>query len=175
MKAPRNAPAPGAPSVIERDGVEYVTKEIAAARCRAFAATNAAYALHNYATHKSVSRDATAEERATMPRGVVGVTVYGWLKLYTDSHVITRFPEVRGYWRQQTQNIAPPAPAATYQYEVNRETFAMADVTEAEFTAARNMGDVIFCEVCEAYFTATFDETTCYACRGHQAQTEGAQ
>lgn len=81
------------------DGIEYLTKEEAAARCKAFAATNPGSTFHNYAHTKAVRRPATAEEQVN---GRLTVTVYEWNKLYNDSAAVKAHPELKGLWRQAT-------------------------------------------------------------------------
>jgi hypothetical protein len=71
------------------NGIEYVTKEEAAARCRAFAAANPGSVFHNYA-HDKVVR--TADNRTTL---------YEWNKLYAD--VVKSNPELKGLWTLNTR------------------------------------------------------------------------
>ena len=68
------------------NGIEYVTKEEAAARCRAFAAANPGSVFHNYATLKVVR---TADNMTTL---------YEWFKAYYDSPALKANPELKGRW-----------------------------------------------------------------------------
>jgi hypothetical protein len=69
------------------NGIEYVTKEQAADRCRAFAAANPGTVFHNGA-HCKVVR--TADNRKTL---------YEWNKVY--SRVIKTSPELKGLWYER--------------------------------------------------------------------------
>ena len=68
------------------NGIEYGTKEEAAARCRAFVAVNPGSVFHNY-SHDKVVR--TADNRTTL---------YTWCKLYTDAAILTAHPELKGLY-----------------------------------------------------------------------------
>jgi hypothetical protein len=86
------------------DGIEYVTKETAANRCRAFSALNAGSTFHNHAHYKSVRRQSTPQEReadSASGRCIrLTVTIHEWCKLYTDAEVLKTHPELKGLWRE---------------------------------------------------------------------------
>jgi hypothetical protein len=101
VKAP--AIVPGTIRIV--NGVEYVSKDVAAQRCRELSATIPGCRFANYAHCKRVERplneQETAEQAARRAAGLIfhrGVTVMEWNKLYAGSRVLSAHPELRGLW-----------------------------------------------------------------------------
>lgn len=90
------------------DGIEYLTTDEAARRCREFAAANPGTTFHNWAHSKCVRRTSTQQEQdAEKAAGRwphITITVYEWNKLYTDANVLKTHPELKGLW-QENKNL----------------------------------------------------------------------
>lgn len=81
---------------------EYLTKEEAAARCKAFAAARPGTTFSNYATHKVVRRPTTESERAA-DRAAGGPVyldraIYSWIRIPYDHGIILANPSLKGKW-----------------------------------------------------------------------------
>ena len=90
------------------NGINYYTKDEAAALCRAFAAAHAGTEFHNHAHHKRVDRPRTAAECEAIKAKhnqtwcYLEETLLSFDKLYTDSAAIKANRELKGLWIQTT-------------------------------------------------------------------------